>query len=239
MTARVAVPRPAAAETIALYLRRLIEPGAVTELRALHYTHPGGRHAETVAGFFDYDHLDAMAAAAHRLSPCAVGVYFLLNPADPALLSRRCNKVGPADKGLSAGDDDILRRRWLPIDVDPRRKSGISATAAERLAAKRVTWKVHQHLKGRGWPDPVIGDSGNGFHLLYRIDQPADDGGRVQRCLEALAARFDTPAAAVDVAVANPGRIWKLYGTVARKGDSTPDRPHRLTDLILPWEMRR
>jgi hypothetical protein len=27
-------------------------------------------------------------------------------------------------------------------------------------------------------------------------------------------------------------RIWKLYGTVSRKGDDTPDRPHRRSRII-------
>jgi len=27
--------------------------------------------------------------------------------------------------------------------------------------------------------------------------------------------------------VFNPARICKLYGTLSRKGDSTPERPHR------------
>ena len=30
----------------------------------------------------------------------------------------------------------------------------------------------------------------------------------------------------------NPARIWKLYGTLAAKGDPTPERPHRLSRLV-------
>ena len=33
--------------------------------------------------------------------------------------------------------------------------------------------------------------SGNGVHLFYRIDLPADDGGLVERALQTLAARFN------------------------------------------------
>jgi len=32
--------------------------------------------------------------------------------------------------------------------------------------------------------------------------------------------------------VFNPARIWKLYGTVSRKGDSIPERPHRLARIL-------
>ena len=30
----------------------------------------------------------------------------------------------------------------------------------------------------------------------------------------------------------NAARIWKLYGTICRKGDSTEDRPHRVAKLL-------
>ena len=36
----------------------------------------------------------------------------------------------------------------------------------------------------------------------------------------------------VDTANFNAARIWKLYGTVSRKGDNTPERPHRRSRII-------
>jgi hypothetical protein len=75
-------------------------------------------------------------------------------------------------------------------------------------------------------------DSGNGYYLLYRIDLPADDGGLVKRVLLALAQRFDTDAVKIDPAVFNPARICKVPGTWARKGDNTPERPHRESRLL-------
>jgi hypothetical protein len=85
-----------------------------------------------------------------------------------------------------------------------------------------------------------MGDSGNGGHLLYRIDLPADDGGLVQRCLEALAARFDDGTVTVDQKVFNPARIWKLYGTTAGKGDveaAAIGRPHRMARILRAPEV--
>jgi hypothetical protein len=78
----------------------------------------------------------------------------------------------------------------------------------------------------------MLADSGNGYHLLYRVDLPADDGGLVERILAALGERFDTPHAKIDRTVFNPARICKLPGTLARKGDSTADRPHRRAKLL-------
>jgi hypothetical protein len=84
----------------------------------------------------------------------------------------------------------------------------------------------------QGWPTPILADSGNGGHLLYALDLPVDDGGLVQRCLEAIAFRPDDDHVLIDQRVYNPARIWKLYGTRACKGDDAADRPHRLSQLI-------
>jgi P4 family phage/plasmid primase-like protien len=91
---------------------------------------------------------------------------------------------------------------------------------------------VRRFLDAAGWPEPVVADSGNGWHLLYKIDLPADDGGLVERILKALAKRFDTDAVTVDTSVFNPSRITKLYGTVSKKGDHTPNRPWRRSKIV-------
>src|SRR5271155_92148 len=92
--------------------------------------------------------------------------------------------------------------------------------------------RVQTELSKAGWPEPVVADSGNGYHLLYRIDLPSDDGGLVKRVLAALAAQFNTPEVKIDEKVFNPARIVKLYGTKARKGDHTDERPHRWSKII-------
>src|SRR5262245_7450654 len=91
---------------------------------------------------------------------------------------------------------------------------------------------VYAHLRGADWPEPIVASSGNGAHLLYRVDLPADDGGLVERCLSALGDKFDGPDVKVDRKVFNPARIWKLYGTLTCKGDSTPERPHRMAKVL-------
>jgi hypothetical protein len=89
-------------------------------------------------------------------------------------------------------------------------------------------------LRDQGWPEPVVGDSGNGYHLLYRIDLPNDRGSLelVKGVLEALAFKFSDEAVEVDTTTCNAARIWKLYGTTARKGDDAGDRPHRRSRLL-------
>jgi hypothetical protein len=214
----------------ALY-RRLLAPDQVVELRALGVQRGSGR-PHTEAGFFDAGHLPDLAKAALALTPHAKGVYFTLNPLHHALLARRCNRTAWANEGELAKDKDVSARRWLLVDADPIRDPLVSATDAEKAEAKAVALNVREHLRGRGWPDPVLSDSGNGYHLLYRVGLPAADGGQVERLLRALAARFDTPRVKIDRTVFNPSRICKLPGTLARKGDHTPDRPHRRASVL-------
>jgi hypothetical protein len=222
------------AESIANWLRLFIAPGQVTELRALRVSMSEHRRPHTRAGFFAGDEtgLMVMAKRALDVSRHAKGVYFVMNPLQPEIRARSADQLKVAESGDLAGDQHVVRRRWLLIDIDPVRLSGISATDQEKVAAFDVVHAVRRHLDGLRWPAPILADSGNGYHLFYRIDLPTDDGGVVARCLKALANRFETERAKVDTTVHNPARIVKVPGTWARKGDSTPDRPHRRGSIL-------
>jgi hypothetical protein len=209
--------------------RLLVGDGSITELRALDANTNGDRWPRTWFGYFDSG--AALVSAVETIGQ-AKGVYLTLNPANPVLLARAANRIKPAGKGDATQDGDILKRRWLPIDCDPIRPAGISASDDEHSAALAKARDIAVYLRAAGWPQPILADSGNGAHVLYRIDLSTDDGGLVQRILQALAVRFDDEAVKVDKAVFNPARIWKLYGTTAAKGDDVPGRPWRLARII-------
>jgi len=185
----------------------LFVPGQVVELRALDATTPDWRKPHTVSGYFD--DWTKLAAAATALT--AKGTYITLNPVNPALLARSSNRVrAVGGSEATTNDADIISRRWLPIDCDPVRPSGISASDEEHAAALDRVEQVRTYLGGLGWPEPVVADSGNGAHLLYRIDLPANDAGLIAGVLTALACHFDDDLVKVYRKVANPARIWKL-----------------------------
>jgi hypothetical protein len=212
-------------------LKRYIKPGTIVELRALGVQE--GKYKPFIeSGFFDYDHLELMAACAVRLTRKSKGVYFTLNPVKPSLHARCCNRTKRAGDGELTSDDDILHRNYLLIDADPIRDAHISATGEEKAEARHVIEDVRNHLFADGWPAPTLADSGNGFHLIYGIDLPAKDGGLVEKVLKALAQKFNNDRVKIDTAVHNPARICKIPGTWARKGDSTPERPHRMSMLL-------
>jgi P4 family phage/plasmid primase-like protien len=213
------------------WLNVLLADDQVVELRALK-PKPDWNGPPVVSAYFDPRHRERLAKIALDLSNHFSGVYFVFNPVSPVLLSRSANDVDIRRYVKAAKDEDVLCRRWLLIDVDPKHPSDSSSTAEEKLKAQKVIERIRSYLTERGWPEPVFADSGNGYHLLYRIDLPPQDGGLVKRVLVNLDSQFSTNDAAVDRQVFNASRLTKLYGTWARKGDHTPDRPHRRSCIV-------
>jgi hypothetical protein len=224
-------------------IRLLAAPDQVVELRALNAVTPGWPRPHTVSGYFN--DLTKLAHAAAGIQ--ARGVYVTLNVVQPDLLARAVNRLRDCGKSdPTTADENITARRWLLIDCDAVRPSGISANDAERAVALARARDIRAWLTEQGWPQPIYADSGNGAHLLYRVDLPVAergastepkappgwDGGLVQNVLRALAFRFDDALVIVDQTCDNPARISKLYGTPVCKGDPTPERPHRLARIL-------
>ena len=210
--------------------RLLFGADQVVEVRAI--TGSG-----VASGYFDSLELLAQRVETLDKDPDVQGVYVTLNRVDPALFSRRANRVKMrlGRKDTTTADGDITRRLWFPVDIDPVRPSGVSSTGEEHETAIGRARMVAGFLGSEcGWPEPVLADSGNGAHLLCRIDLPNDEASKdlVRQCLEVLAARFNDTKATVDTTNFNAARIWKLYGTFSRKGDHTPERPHRRAAVL-------
>ncbi len=207
-------------------LGALFKPTNIIELRALHR----GKK-QTSAGYFDSEHQEALVKEAARLNQQGAAVYINLNPLNPQLLGRYCNRVENY-ASATATDADVVQRRWLMLDFDPNRPKNISATDTQLQAAITQARACYSFLRAEGWPNPVTAESGNGYHLLYPLDLPNTPEVRdlVKGALAALAGQFDTPEVTLDQSVFNAGRITKLYGTVANKGDHT---------LLTPWRLSR
>lgn len=134
----------------------------------------------------------------------------------------------------TTSDTEIERYRWLFIDFDPVRSAGISSSDDELRKAEELAGEARAYLQEMGFEEPVYALSGNGYHLFYRIDLPNNDQERllVEGCLKALAERFNTDDVKIDTTNSNPSRICKLHGTLAQKGRSTKERPHRMSRIL-------
>ncbi len=210
-------------------------PEDVVELRSPN----NGKH-QTIAGYFNR-HEKLAAAVTEKipgygtLGTSAPAIYITIQKINPALLNRCINDVKTYAKSTTS-DADAINYNWLPIDLDPVRPAGISSSDFEHLAAIERGREIRAYLVGQGFPAGafVLADSGNGCHLLARIDLDASKENQqlCKTCLQALARRFNDPTVEVDGRVFNPARIWKLPGTVTRKGDPSVDRPHRMARIL-------
>jgi hypothetical protein len=220
-------------EDIARWLRLVVQPGMVIELRILGVVENPKYPPFTVAGYFDHDHLPAFARTATEWTAKAEGVYTTINPVVPDLLARANNRVIKKPKHTTT-DSDIVRRIGLVFDADPKRAAGVSATKAEKALARERIDALVAFLTRRGWPAPILADSGNGYHARYAIDLANNEGARelVERVLKAAAALFSDEKVAIDTSLSNASRVIKLYGTMARKGDDVFARPHRWSRVL-------
>jgi hypothetical protein len=132
--------------------------------------------------------------------------------------------AGDGLNGLAVKDADIVRRRFLLVDLD-RADTGAPATADEIVEVFKVAGQIERDYFFSKELDPITVNSGNGAHIYIPIDLPNDEASKLlcQKMLQALAAKYDTPTVKVDTSVFNAGRITKVPGSVARKGLEVED----------------
>ncbi len=160
------------------------------------------------------------------------GAYVTINP-----VNEEASSIAPeraSEVKATTRDQQVQKRNWLPIDVDPIRAAGQAATDAEKQGALLLADEIRQYLANLNWSEPIRCASPNGAHLLYQIDLPNDNEAKqlLKRTLEALSDRFSTDAAKVDKTLFNAARILRIPGTTGRKGEPTTERPHRRGELL-------
>jgi putative DNA primase/helicase len=204
---------------VAEWLGAVLPPGQVVEVRCLHPF--ASRVFDTGAD----GALAALGCYAAGESGRHKGIYFTPNPLRSVTLSGKYN---------AAEDADVERRRWLLVDADYRRPKDVNATGAERAAALRAARAVRDSLAAWGVGGIVLGDSGNGGHLMVPVDLPNDDQSYKAHgeFLAHLQERFGSEAVEFDPKVKNAARIWKVPATLAMKGPHSEARPNRYARFI-------
>jgi hypothetical protein len=209
--------------------------GAPREVRILKTEKDG-----TVSGIFtDSEQVAAAIAPWDGVR----SIYLTVNPLKPEMLAREnVGKLTRWTKDTTA-DHDIASREWLIIDVDPVTPvKHVSAIEEEQALAIEVRDRLAEWLTEQyGFPAPIRGRSGNGGRLLYAIELPNDEASTdlIRHCLQALALHWNVPKQVeIDTSVFNASRVDKVWGTMAVKGSSTDERPHRRAYLdVVPAEI--
>lgn len=204
----------------------LQNPGDVFEVRAI-----GTAKKDILSGYFR--DAETLLKAFDTIDMRQRNVYVTLGKVKDECFARSQSERFLKSPQTSS-DTEIISYRWLFVDLDPVRTAGISSSNEELENAKTLSTIVLQYMRDIGFEEPVIAASGNGFHLLYRIDILNDEAGRalIAKCLKALSMLFDSNKVKIDTTNSNPSRICKLHGTLAQKGTSTKERPHRMSRIL-------
>lgn len=171
-------------------------------------------------------------------------VYFTLNEIYPKLYERpQCEKIleTKLESKDTTKDPDIIRRKWVLVDFDPVRPTKVSSTADELKAADTKMREVFRFLRDKGFSEPVVACSGNGYHLDFAVDLPNDESTReiLRKFFAYLRQEFNDDKVDIDPKNFNASRVCKLYGTMAKKGDNTDERPWRESAIIhIPKEIK-
>ena len=204
----------------------LVIPGSVFEARYI-----PSRKKGAYSGYFQ--NADGLLKELSKQDLTGTNVYITLNAVNESCTAME--QYGRFLPGATATkDDDIDHYSWMFIDLDPKRKSGISSNKEELDKAFNLATKIYNYLREHNFPDPVKAISGNGAHMLYKVAlaNNSDNVQLMKDCLKALDLLFSNEDVEVDVTTAPPAHMVKLYGTLAQKGRNTEERPHRMSRIV-------
>jgi RecA/RadA recombinase len=176
---------------------------------------------------------------------CTGGARVILNPA-PAQVEQI---LTGGSQHLTADDEvellqnvlidfDTIRAPYLKLDDATKdefsKLQHECSTAEEKRATREVAKRAIAFLDAKGWPSALLADSGNGYHVVPRVqmDNTVHNANMLLDVRKALAARFNCDEVKIDASVGNPSRLTRAYGTMTRKGTNTAERPYRRNQLM-------
>lgn len=199
-----------------------------TELTEIRILDPETRR--TYSGYFT--DVETILSEIKRFDKC--NIYFTLNVIDPACYSReQHDKISLKPKSTTS-DKEIIARKWCLIDIDVEKPADTNSTDEEKKIAQQTVNNVFKFLRDEGFETPVVCDSANGYHLLYKQAMIASDANTetMKRFLQVLDMYFSTDKVKIDCSTFNASRICKLYGCISRKGSNTRERPQRESKIL-------
>lgn len=171
-----------------------------------------------------------------------LNIFFSLNKINESCYDREQRDIMVMSPKSTTSDNDIIGIDWLMVDIDVEKPSDTNSTDEEKEAAKPVVNKVYKYLKDEGFYEPVICDSGNGFHLNYRVAMKnSPENTRLRKdFLLSLSMLFSTETVKIDCSTFNASRICKCYGVMSRKGSArSKTRPQRESAILrVPKDIR-
>lgn len=157
-----------------------------------------------LAGVFDDPTYALKTITQLNESPHVKGIFISLNVVKNELI---CNSFS---RKYYISGDDISVRDHLFIDIDSK----------ESVDIKPIAINIIDWLMEEGWPNPLFACSGNGYHLLYPMNDTVTDKFNefyVSEATSVISNRFGSSV--IDTKVSNASRHARVYGTYNRKED--------------------
>ncbi|MBW2672038.1 MAG: hypothetical protein JRD89_01315 [Deltaproteobacteria bacterium] len=130
-------------------------------------------------------------------------------------------------KREGGSEEDVARVAAIPFDVDSDHPKNQPATDEELATARTRMIELVSWMRMQGYAAPFVAMSGNGYHVIQKVDIPVTDDlpGKLEAYFreaptEGMDSIFDLP------------RIIKVPGTMSVKGKPSEDRPHRLSYIV-------
>ena len=140
--------------------------------------------------------------------------------------------VNPRNK-QGGTTQDVSRVTGIPFDIDSQRKKGCekdAATDQEVTEAYKQLEQMLKLIKEKGYNEPYIDFSGNGFRIIQKVDMPITDHKKAEKKLKAYFMEYKNHIPILDSIFDIP-RIIKVPGTWSIKGQNTEERPHRMAKI--------
>jgi len=128
---------------------------------------------------------------------------------------------------------DVSRVTGIPFDIDSQREKGYekdAATDQEVTEAYKQLEQMLKLIKEKGYDEPYIDFSGNGFRVIQKVDMPITDHKKAEEKLKAYFMEYKIHIPTLDSIYDIP-RIIKVPGTWSIKGENTEARPHRIAKI--------
>lgn len=161
-------------------------------------------------------------------------IYFVLNKiSDDCYARPQCEKFVKSPK-VTTKDDEIVRRKFLLLDFDPIRRSQTNSSSEQFELAHKKAQDVFRFLREKGWSEPIICVSGNGWHILVPVDLPCNNETDkiIKDFYTYMGSIFTDDKVEFDEKVFTNARLTKLYSTWAKKGANVPSNPWRQSKIV-------
>ena len=194
----------------------------------------GVESRRTVSGWYTRE--DRLACGVFRAD--GVSVYMTVNPMKKEGRPERLkDELGYLNAGEGCGIDDVIRIKWVVVDIDPVTAGSRKYENSTQDELDRCV-EVANQVRAPAPASSTVGISGNGAFVLVRtagLENTPESRSLVKRYVKTLMRLHSTEYAAIDPDSGVPSKMISVPGSWKCKAPiSTVERPWRIFESCRP-----